>query len=61
MDLFSKAQIMSQIGLFDIIPHQIDDVGLNTARLIAISLIFPSVQVSTDASITDFFEDDGGY
>ena len=40
---------------------QITEDDLNTERLIEASLVLPTVKVSTDDAIADFFEDDDGY
>ena len=40
---------------------QITEDDLNTERLIEDSLVLPTVKVSTDDAIADFFEDDDGY
>ena len=39
---------------------QITEDDLNTERLIEASLVLPTVKVSTDDAIADFFEDDDG-
>ena len=40
---------------------QITEDDLNTERLIEASLVLPTVKVSTDDAIADFFEDDDCY
>lgn len=40
---------------------QITEDDLNTVSLIEASLVLPTVKVTTDEAIADFFEDDDGY
>ena len=40
---------------------QITEDDLNIEKLIEASLVLPTVKVSTDDAIADFFEDDDGY
>ena len=43
------------------VTSQVGEEDFNTAKLIALSHNLPTVKVSTQAAITDFLEDDGGY